>query len=93
MKKLGKIIVSLLCSAALAVPVLATACAPETGHVDYAGQCKLDFTSNTKKQEVTVRLYVDGDTTHFDTVANSSLPGCNNAADFLTEEAPTKGYA
>lgn len=99
MKKLGKIIVSVLCAAALAVPVLVAACNTSgTGeeddkHVDYVSQCKLDFDSETKKQEVTVRLYVDGDTTHFDPVANSSLKGCNNAADFSSDSAPTKGYA
>ncbi len=46
---------------------------PET--VDYVPQLKLDMTSSTKKQEVTVRLYVDGDTTHFDPVKNSALTG------------------
>lgn len=33
--------------------------------VDYVGQTKLDMNSNTLKQEVTVKGYVDGDTTHF----------------------------
>ena len=33
--------------------------------VDYAAQVKLDMTSGTAKQEVTVKLFVDGDTTHF----------------------------
>ena len=33
--------------------------------IDYAGQLKLDMQSNTKKQEVTVKSYIDGDTTHF----------------------------
>ena len=33
--------------------------------VDYASQVKLDMTSGTAKQEVTVKLFVDGDTTHF----------------------------
>lgn len=33
--------------------------------VDYAGSLKLDMSSNTAKQEVTVKLFVDGDTTHF----------------------------
>lgn len=100
MKKLSKIIVSVLCAASLAVPVLATACNtsdegdnPGGKHVDYVSQCKLDLDSETKKQEVTVRLYVDGDTTHFDPVPNSSLKGCSNAADFSRDGAPTKGYA
>lgn len=33
--------------------------------IDFAGTVKLDMTSNTIKQEVTVKTYVDGDTTHF----------------------------
>ena len=33
--------------------------------IDYAGQLKLDMDSDTKKYEVTVRQYIDGDTTHF----------------------------
>lgn len=34
-------------------------------NIDYASSVKLDMTSDTAKQEVTVHLYVDGDTTHF----------------------------
>ncbi len=33
--------------------------------IDYAAQVKLDLTSDTNKQEVTVKYYIDGDTTHF----------------------------
>ena len=33
--------------------------------VDYAAAVKLDMSSDTVKQEVTVKTYVDGDTTHF----------------------------
>lgn len=33
--------------------------------VDYVSQLDLDFSSTTLKQEVTVKNYVDGDTTHF----------------------------
>lgn len=93
MKKLSKIFVSVLCSALIALPVLFTACEPgkeDPGNdetVDYVSQLSLDFSSNTKKQEVSVRLYIDGDTTHFDPVTNSVLTAYN-AADF--EE--TKGY-
>lgn len=38
---------------------------PEPVHVDYAAEVKLDMTSNTFKQEVTVKAFIDGDTTHF----------------------------
>ena len=34
-------------------------------HVDYAGILKLDMNSDTFKQEVTVKTFIDGDTTHF----------------------------
>ncbi len=33
--------------------------------VDYVSQLKLDMSSDTMKQEVTVKTFVDGDTTHF----------------------------
>ena len=34
-------------------------------HVDYATSVKLDMNSDTLKQEVTVKTFIDGDTTHF----------------------------
>ncbi len=33
--------------------------------IDYAVEAKLDMDSDTLKQEVTVKAYIDGDTTHF----------------------------
>ena len=33
--------------------------------VDYAGQLTLDLSSGTAKQEVQVKMFIDGDTTHF----------------------------
>ena len=33
--------------------------------VDYVSQLKLDMTSESKKVEVTVKTFIDGDTTHF----------------------------
>lgn len=38
---------------------------PVVEFVDYAASVKLDMTSNTAKQEVTIKQFVDGDTTHF----------------------------
>ena len=38
---------------------------PEASFVDYAGELVLDMASGTAKQTVTVKNYVDGDTTHF----------------------------
>ena len=43
----------------------ATTDAPEAQFVDYAGELVLDMNSETAKQEVTVKNFVDGDTTHF----------------------------
>lgn len=34
-------------------------------HVDYAAELKLDMDSDSLKQEVSVHIYIDGDTTHF----------------------------
>ena len=34
-------------------------------HVDYASSVKLDMSSSTLKQEVDVKIFIDGDTTHF----------------------------
>lgn len=111
MKKFVKLIVSMLCVAVLSIPCFAAACSftnvtitpgqegnpPTDGaeHVDYVSKVKLDFTTNTKKQEVTVKQFIDGDTTHFYPKANSTLEGCNNAADFSSDKAPitTKGFA
>ena len=38
---------------------------PEPTTVDYAASVKLDMNSETLKQEVTVKTFIDGDTTHF----------------------------
>ena len=71
MKKFTKILLSILCAAVIALPVFA-ACAPkEPEVVDYVSQVQLDLSSTTAKQEVKVRLYVDGDTTHFDPVQST----------------------
>ena len=34
-------------------------------HIDYVAETKIDMTSATLKQEVTVKMFIDGDTTHF----------------------------
>lgn len=43
--------------------------------VDYVAQTKLDLNSDTMKQEVTVKSYIDGDTTHFNVPASISDDG------------------
>lgn len=43
--------------------------------VDYAGTVELDMSSATLKQEVTVKAYIDGDTTHFYVPSSVSSTG------------------
>lgn len=47
----------------------------EPEYIDYAGQLKLDMSSDTAKIEATVKSYVDGDTTHFYVPAEVSENG------------------
>lgn len=49
--------------------------APEAQFVDYAGELVLDMSSESVKQEVTVKNYVDGDTTHFYVPSSVSSSG------------------
>ena len=37
----------------------------DASFIDYAGELKLNMNSESVKQEVSVKSYVDGDTTHF----------------------------
>ena len=43
--------------------------------VDYAGSIQLNMVSNTVKEEVTVKSFVDGDTTHFNVSADFDESG------------------
>lgn len=73
MNKYTKVFTSLLCASLIALPLMVgcgkkneTPDPPEEHvHVDYVSQLHLDMSSETKKQEVRVYLYIDGDTTHF----------------------------
>ena len=38
---------------------------PQHEHIDYVSQVKFDLNSPTMKQEVTMKMHIDGDTTHF----------------------------
>ncbi len=43
--------------------------------VDYAGKVTLDMSSTaTRKKEVTVKIFVDGDTTHFNMASTADMP-------------------
>ena len=51
----------------------------ETEWVDYAGQCKLDLTTDSLKWEVTVKMHIDGDTTHFYVSNSGNINGISKA--------------
>ena len=55
--------------------------------IDYATAVKLDMGSPTAKQEVTVKTFVDGDTTHF-YVPSSVMPGGVLKARYLAINTP-----
>lgn len=59
----------------------------EPQHVDYAASVKLDMSSNSLKQEVTVKMFIDGDTTHFH-VPNSVIDGGVLKARYLAVDTP-----
>lgn len=42
-----------------------TRCDAKYAYEDYVAQCKLDMSSPTAKYETSIKMYVDGDTTHF----------------------------
>lgn len=46
-----------------------------TAVVDYVAETKLQLDSSTKKQEVTVKSFIDGDTTHFNVPSDISDDG------------------
>jgi len=68
----------------LACPLAADA---EAESVDYAAQLKLNMASETVKQEVTVKTFVDGDTVHFN-VPESVMPSGVLKARFLALNTP-----
>lgn len=61
--------------------------APQVEIVDYVSQLKLDMNSDTKKLEVTVRSFVDGDTVHFNTTDPHFVDGLLKAR-FLAVDTP-----
>lgn len=56
-------------------------------HIDYAGSVTLDFTTESLKEEVSVKLFVDGDTTHFN-ISNSFFEGSLLKARYLAVNTP-----
>ncbi|MBR3106236.1 MAG: thermonuclease family protein [Clostridia bacterium] len=55
----------LACAVLLAVSLCASASGETAACVDWAGSVHLDMQAEIARQEVTVKTYVDGDTTHF----------------------------
>ncbi|MBQ2939222.1 MAG: thermonuclease family protein [Clostridia bacterium] len=82
MKKMAMRLLSLALTIAILVMAIA-GCAPQADddtpatptHVDYAASVKLDMAAPTLKQEVTVKTYIDGDTTHFNVPSSVSSTG------------------
>ena len=58
-------LVSVLGACDLFKPKTTTSGEEELEWVDYASQLKLDMDTSTLKWEVTVKMFIDGDTTHF----------------------------
>lgn len=89
MKRFFKVLLAAICAAVIALPVFTAACAGdgEPEFVDYVSNLKLDMQTSTKKLEVSIRLLIDGDTTHFDPVSKSQYTTYNKN-DFVK----TEGY-
>ncbi|MGM9647754.1 MAG: thermonuclease family protein [Eubacteriales bacterium] len=60
---------------------------PKVEHIDYAASLTLDMSSPTAKQKVTVKTYVDGDTTHFN-FPGGDFPGGVLKARYLAVNTP-----
>lgn len=86
-----------VCRALAMVLIIATAltslisCKKEEGseneHIDYAASVKLDMNSSSIKKEVTVKSYIDGDTTHF-YIEDAAIPSGVLKARYLAVNTP-----
>lgn len=85
MKKRFLALLTLICT--LFCFLAAVGCGQEE-MVDYASQVSLDMSSNTIKQEVTVELYIDGDTTHFKVPKSAQHPRGILKARYLAVNTP-----
>ena len=88
-------IISLALTAAMLLASL-TACGPGSEDpkdqpiekVDYVANLKLDMSSDTMKQEVSVASYTDGDTTNFNKKGSGDFPGATLTARYLAVNTP-----
>ena len=87
MRKSISILLSLMLML-LSVSALAEAPAES---VDYAGQLRLNMASETVKTEVTVKTFVDGDTTHFNVPASVAENGVLKARYLAVNTPETTG--
>ena len=87
------ITIRILCSL-IAVIMLAVCLAGCSGNSeepknkDFASSVKLDESSNTKKVTVTVKNFVDGDTTHFNVPDSLGMPANTLKARYLAVNTP-----
>ena len=72
---------------ALLAFILCASCMAEAEWTDFAGQVGLDMDSDTLKQSVTVRTFVDGDTVHFNVPESVDSSGVMKAR-FLACNTP-----
>ncbi|MBE6579326.1 MAG: hypothetical protein E7651_05910 [Ruminococcaceae bacterium] len=86
-KKLSCCLTALLLLLSVLVSCTPAEETPENNHVDYAASVTLDNGAPTLKQEVTVKSYIDGDTTHFHVPA-SVMPGGVLKARYLAINTP-----
>lgn len=89
MKTVKKLLLLIL-AAAILICSLASCSEPEDTHVDYASEVKLDMSSETAKIDVTgkVKLYIDGDTTHFYVDKSATHPDGVFKARYLAINTP-----
>lgn len=83
------LLLSLFCACASGSGDGTTAAAtqPTVEDKDYSTEVKLELSSAFKKHEVTVKTYVDGDTTHFN-IPDSEIPGGVLKARYLAVNTP-----
>lgn len=72
---------------ALAILLCAAGCGMAEETVDYAASVRLDLNSETVKAQVSVKTFVDGDTTHFDVPTDVSPTGVLKAR-YLAVDTP-----
>lgn len=87
MKKLLAVcllLATVLCGVAACTP-------PAPSHIDYAGETKLDMNSASIKTEATVKMLIDGDTTHFHVPESVSATGVLKARYLAINTPETTG--